>query len=148
MTDGLGSLTCAQIWMRVVPTHEGGGQVQTSLHKSWLGRTKNNKKNYRWPCPARESNPGSSDFEFRRTDHWATAPSPPAFLSASCSQPHLIVWFFLMWPSWLISVKKKKIKYLPISDIPPTPHLLILQSQFNYLSPNSDPVQDKLRRLG
>ena len=33
----LGSLTCAQSWVRAV--HTKGGQAQTSLHKSWLGGT-------------------------------------------------------------------------------------------------------------
>ena len=31
------SLPCSQIWVRAV--HTKGGQAQTSLHKSWLGRT-------------------------------------------------------------------------------------------------------------
>ena len=61
---GMGSLTCAQIWVRAV--HTNGGQVQTSLHKSWPG----------WPekllfltMPRQGIEPRVFGFEFRRTNH-------------------------------------------------------------------------------
>ena len=72
----MGSLTCAQTWVRAVHTKgvgAEGGQTQTSLHKSWLGGI---EKNCPTPCPTRGSNAPLpvariSDFRplFVRTRH-------------------------------------------------------------------------------
>ena len=49
----MGSLMCAQIWVRAV--HTKGGSGTRSLHKL----TRERQKNCPSPCPARGSNPGS-----------------------------------------------------------------------------------------
>ena len=63
---GMGSLTCAQIWVQV--EHTKGGHARTSLHKSWLGET---QKTVPQPAPPQGIEPWVFGFEFRRSNHRA-----------------------------------------------------------------------------
>ena len=51
----MGSLTCAQIWVRII-LHTKGSQAQTSVHKSWLGQG---------------IEPRVFGFDFRFSNHWS-----------------------------------------------------------------------------
>ena len=67
---GMGSLTCAQIWVRAVHTKWQSGttkQVCTRIDSE-------GQKICTSPCPARGSNPGSSDFN---SDVQTTEIRPP-----------------------------------------------------------------------
>ena len=64
----MGSLTCAQMWVRYV--HAEGGQAQTSLRKSWLGGT----EKLFLTLPHQGIEPRFFGFEFRLSNHWATSP--------------------------------------------------------------------------
>ena len=68
----IGSLTCAQIWVRAVQIkREGGGGAGTN--KSALELT---RKDRRMPLtlPHQGVEPRVFLFEFRRSSHWATSP--------------------------------------------------------------------------
>ena len=69
----MGSLTCAQIWVRAV--HTKGGQAQTSLRKSWLGGTQKN-------LFLRGIELRVFGFEFQLSNHPAT--SPPLSETRDC----------------------------------------------------------------
>ena len=64
----MGSLTCAQIWVRAV--HTKGGQGQTSLHKSWLGGT----DKLFLTLPRQGIEPRVFGVKSRLSNHWATSP--------------------------------------------------------------------------
>ena len=59
----MGSLTCAQIWVRAA--HTKGGQAQASLHKSRLGGT----EELSLTLPRQGIEPRVFGFEFGRTNH-------------------------------------------------------------------------------
>ena len=60
----MGSLTCAQMWVRSV--HTKGVQVQTSLHKSWLGGT----EQLSLTLPRQGIEPRVFGLKLRRSNHW------------------------------------------------------------------------------
>ena len=73
----LGSLTCAQIGVLCRTSLEWGSDTNKSEQSVCLGRIEEKKTCVSSPClnPTREPNPGSFEFEFRRSYHDRDTPT-------------------------------------------------------------------------